>query len=303
MLTLNRTLIAVIAALTVCAAVPAGASAAPCYSSTPTGNIIYDSASDSEYGLSPELSAMRVGIDTACTATFSYDVLGQAAPITGEFYSWFIDSDNSDYTGSQSGFLGADYAVGMLASGSAAISQWNGASMVTVGSISRTGTFAVSTSLSSINATPGLPIWVAGGASWQSSSGTSYFDFLPDVGYAWLGLTPSFSTTPPPSTGGGGGEAQCVVPKVRGYSVTYAKSRVKAAGCKVGSIKKRVSSRSNVGKAIGSSPAKGSHVVAGTKVTIYVGKRASRKRHSLSTTSSPDLITVRLNQLLDSAEE
>ncbi len=301
----KKSLFAVAVAVSAIAAVPVGANAAPCYSSTPTGNVVYDATSDSDYGLAPELAAMRVGIDSACNATFSYDVLGQSAPIPGDFYSWWIDSDNNDYTGAPTGFPGADYAVSLLSTGSAAISQWNGSSMVSSGAITRAGTFAVATSLSSINATPGVPIWVAGGSSWKGSSGTTYFDFLPDLGYSWLGLTPTFSTTPPAGSGGGGNSsAQCVVPQVRGYTLRHAKSRIRAAGCKVGAVKKRVAGRSRIGLAIGSSPSKGSHLSAGAKVTIYVGKRAPRRqRKSLSASGSPDLIAAHLNQQLAAARK
>jgi hypothetical protein len=268
------------------------AAAAPCYSSTPAAAALPDSSIDSELGISPELTALRLSVDGTCGVAFSYDVIGQSVLVTNEFYGWFVDADNNKSTGPATGFPGAEYAVGLNYTGAAGLSQWNGSTYVSVKPIARSSVFGASTSLTDIGATPGVPISVAGAGSWTGTYDT-YYDWVPEIGGAWLSLAPQFSTTPTASTAPAG----CVVPNVRGLTTGSAKSKIRRAGCSVGSTKKRTS-RTYVGRAMGTSPGKGTHLAAGARVTIYVGKRAKKKAHGASTTAaSPDLTTLRLNQL------
>ena len=258
---------------------------------------MFDSAADGEGGLSPELTAMHVSVDASCNVTFAYDVYGQSAPITDEFYSWFINTDNNTATGSQLGFPGADYAVGLAGSGTAGLSRWNGAQFVSVKSIARAGTFAVAATLDDLFAASGTPITTAGGASW-SGVYDDYYDWLPDSG-AWLPITPFFSGPPAPveSTDDSTG---CKVPGVRGLSLSSAKRKIRNAGCRVGSTRKRTS-RKYAGRAMGTSPSKGTHLAAGAKVRIYVGKKPRKSRSASAAASSPDLATARINQMVERA--
>lgn len=297
---------AILAALLVALAValPGSASAAPCTSSTPTSNTFFDSASDSEYGLAPELTALRVSLDGACNVKFAYDVTGQAGLIAGEFYYWFIDTDNNSATGAGGGFPGADVAVGLLDDGFAALSAWNGSQFAGGVQLARTETFGASARLSQLGANSGVPIRTAGGGSWTASnSGNKYDDWVPDGYNEWLSITPFFTATSGGGTGGGGGTVggngadRCIVPGVRGLTLSSAKRKIRNANCRVGSIRKRTNNQ-YAGRALGTSPGKGSNRAAGTKVTIYVGKR-SKKRGRSAATGSVDLVVARLRAITD----
>jgi hypothetical protein len=297
MLTTRSILLAAVIAAAALAA-PTTASAA-CYSSTPTSNSMYDSASDGELGLSPELTAMTTTIDGACNVSFSYNVYGQAAPITDEFYGWFINTDNNVATGSQYGFPGADYAVALDGTGATDLSRWNGSKFATVKAIARAGAFGVATTLDDLFAVSGTPITTAGGASW-SGAYDDYYDWIPEPGGAWLPITPIF-TGPPAPGDTTSEEAGCVVPGVRGLSPSAAKHKIRDAGCRVGSTRKRTS-RKYAGRVMGTSPSKGTHLAAGAKVSIYVGKKPRRGHNaSAAAANSPELANARLNQLVEHA--
>lgn len=296
MLTTRSILLAAIVAAVVLAA-PATAGAA-CYSSTPTTNALADSAADGELGISPELTAMRVTVDGTCNVTFGYDVLGQTNPIPNEFYGWFINTDNNSATGSQSGFNGADYAVGLSASGSAGLLRWNGSEFASVKPITRTGAFAVTTTIDDLFAASGTPITTAGGASWTGTYDT-YHDWIPEPGAAWLPVTPFF-TGSSTANESGSDDSGCKVPGVRGLSLSSAKRKIRNAGCGVGSVRKRTSRR-YAGRVMGTSPSKGTHLAAGAKVSIYVGKKP-RKGHSASAAAAPpELVAARINQMVAQA--
>jgi PASTA domain len=64
----------------------------------------------------------------------------------------------------------------------------------------------------------------------------------------------------------------CIVPKLRGLTVKSAKSRLKAAHCGVGKIKKKKGSGVKVGRVLSSSPKAGAHKRNGTKVKLVVRK-------------------------------
>lgn len=292
MLTTRSVLLVAIIAAAVLAA-PTTASAA-CYSSTPTSNTMTDSAADGELGIAPELTAMRTTLDAACNVSFAYDVIGQYAPLSDDFYSWFINTDNNAATGSSLGFIGADYAVALSGTGGTNLSRWNGSQFSTVKPITRAGTFAVETTLDDLFAVSGTPITTAGGAFW-SGTYDDYFDWIPEPGGAWLPITPFFAGPPAPPVSTLD-TATCVVPGVRGLSLSSAKRKIRNADCAVGSTRKRTS-RKYAGRAMGTSPSKGSHLEAGAKVNIYVGKKPRKGRKASVAASSPDLATARINQM------
>lgn len=64
--------------------------------------------------------------------------------------------------------------------------------------------------------------------------------------------------------------AKCVVPKLKGLTLTAAKQRLKNAGCGVGAVKKRRSSSVRKGRVISSNPGPGSRRSAATRVTLFV---------------------------------
>jgi len=66
--------------------------------------------------------------------------------------------------------------------------------------------------------------------------------------------------------------SQCVVPKLKGLSLSAAKQRLEQAGCSVGTVKRRKSSSVAKGRVISSGPVKGSRRSAGTKVALVVSQ-------------------------------
>jgi len=65
---------------------------------------------------------------------------------------------------------------------------------------------------------------------------------------------------------------KCHVPKVVGKKLAAAKSRIKAAHCRVGKITKKKSSRKKKGRVLSQSPKPGKTLPAGSKVKLTVGK-------------------------------
>jgi beta-lactam-binding protein with PASTA domain len=65
---------------------------------------------------------------------------------------------------------------------------------------------------------------------------------------------------------------KCHVPKVVGKKLAAAKSRIRAAHCRVGKITKKKSSRKKKGRVIAQSPKPGKTLPAGSKVKLTVGK-------------------------------
>jgi uncharacterized repeat protein (TIGR01451 family) len=65
---------------------------------------------------------------------------------------------------------------------------------------------------------------------------------------------------------------KCRVPKVVGKKLAVAKSRIRAAHCRVGKITKKKSSRKKKGRVLAQSPKPGKTLPAGSKVKLTVGK-------------------------------
>jgi uncharacterized repeat protein (TIGR01451 family) len=65
---------------------------------------------------------------------------------------------------------------------------------------------------------------------------------------------------------------KCHVPKVVGKKLAAAKSRIRAAHCRVGKITKKKSSRKKKGRVLAQSPKPGKTLPAGSKVKLTVGK-------------------------------
>lgn len=296
-MSIHRTIL-LAAVFAIAALIVPAAAGATCYSSTPASNFLTDSPADAEAGLAPEATAMRVSLDAACNVSFSYDVFGQTAPLSSDFYSWFIDVDNNASTGPSGGFVGADYAVGLGGDGGTILSRWNGAQFAGVKPIQRSGNFTIWATLDDLAASSGVSMRTAGGASWEGVYDT-YFDWVPEIGSPWLALTPFFSSSAPSSVGSQG-RSGCVVPGVRGLSPSSAKRKIRRAGCSVGSTRKRTSRR-YAGRVMGTSPGKGSHLASGAKVAIYVGRRPRHSRIGASAVASPELATVRINQMAEHA--
>ena len=66
----------------------------------------------------------------------------------------------------------------------------------------------------------------------------------------------------------------CIVPFLRGKTLVQAKTAIKKAGCKLGVVRKRVTTKAFVGKVLAQAPARGKRLKAGALVSITLGRRA-----------------------------
>ena len=70
------------------------------------------------------------------------------------------------------------------------------------------------------------------------------------------------------------GPPQCVVPKLKGLPLSFAKRLLSAANCALGKVtKKKAKKRSQVGKVLAQKTRAGSARPKGTKVAVTVGRR------------------------------
>lgn len=246
-----------------CAAALAAPSADAACISTPVNQQFADTIGDAPTDLAPEISALTVSVDSSCGATFGYAIVGQDELWPGDFLGWFIDADGNASTGSPSAFVGADYSLGRD-SDSALLMRWDSGAgkFVAAGTPTLVGPFGVQVDLSSISGFGSRVITVAGGSSWRSSSGTSYFDWAPTPGAAPFALgislnqyvptpppapvlptpAPTPVPTPPPAAGGTTPQSaqdeqySCEVPRTKGLPLAQAKARLRHAGCTPGAV-------------------------------------------------------------------
>jgi hypothetical protein len=72
---------------------------------------------------------------------------------------------------------------------------------------------------------------------------------------------------------------QCIVPRLKGLQLSFAKKLLKAAGCTLGKVSKKATrKRKQVGKVMAQKVRAGSTLSQGAKVGVTVGKRARRRR-------------------------
>src|SRR4051812_37920875 len=89
--------------------------AATCSSSAVNSTSYADTIGDADAGLAPDIASGAIAIDASCGVTATYAVTNRSyGMLSGDFVSWYLDTDNNAATGSQSGFKGADLAIGRL---------------------------------------------------------------------------------------------------------------------------------------------------------------------------------------------
>ncbi|MGD9735104.1 MAG: IPT/TIG domain-containing protein [Solirubrobacterales bacterium] len=71
----------------------------------------------------------------------------------------------------------------------------------------------------------------------------------------------------------------CIVPKLKGRSLSSAKSALRHGGCKIGRVKKLAGATAANGKVVGQSVAKGKILAAGAKVKVTLKAKPEPKRH------------------------
>jgi PASTA domain len=85
-----------------------------------------------------------------------------------------------------------------------------------------------------------------------------------------LSLWATASTSTTGTTGNGG--TTCTVPNVKGDMLAAAKTAIRHAGCRAGTVKRRKSSKHNRGRVLSQTPRAGSSHADGTKVALTIGK-------------------------------
>ncbi len=313
---------AVVCALGLLTAGSGTALAATCSSATENGITYGDPYGDAEGELAPDIVEGAVVSVSNCDFGVGYDVGNQAAMAEGDFLSWFINTDDNLATGLPSGFPGADHVLGRLPNGYVGLSRYNAAtgSYDIVKDGFPLGEFGAGVHLSDFNASPGVTFRVAGGSSWTSPSGASYYDFAPETGTVGFGV--QFVS----ASGPGSGPAQpiqpqqpveeqvptpgqdpfrngptltddpdeCTVPVLRGRTLTDAKRRLRSANCRVGRVT-RVKSKRYAGRIVKSRPGSGRTLRSGAKVNPVVGK--PRARSSMAVVSDPVAVNNAINAL------
>ena len=88
------------------------------------------------------------------------------------------------------------------------------------------------------------------------------------------GTTGTRTGTP---TGPGAQPEQCVVPRLRGVTLSAAKRALSAARCKLGKRTRRSDAKVKRGRVIGSKPKAGSSLPVGSKVELVISKGARRR--------------------------
>jgi hypothetical protein len=80
------------------------------------------------------------------------------------------------------------------------------------------------------------------------------------------------SGVPTPGTSTTGAPARCIVPRLTGKTLPAANRALKAAGCRLGTIRRVHTKKSSRGRVIWQSPAPGRELSRGAKVAVRVGR-------------------------------
>jgi hypothetical protein len=95
-------------------------------------------------------------------------------------------------------------------------------------------------------------------------------------GHIALGTSPGVGSCPLPGFKSGpsatGGASRCVVPNLRGKTLSAAEKAITQAHCAVGKVKKSTSGRVKKGHVISQTPASGKSLSHGTKVGLVISK-------------------------------
>lgn len=294
---LTKGVAAVAASAAVAAAMLAGTATAnaACTSSTPSATAYADPI-DGELGLAPEITTVRVGVDTTC-----HYVVDPGVPyplVDGDGVFVYVDVDGNPATGSAV-MRGADIAIATVGVGTSVSPPmrgvWNGSTFAfsdpaPVGTSVGNGGF--SASVDALPIAPGAVTNVMLGSLWVGDF-DAYFDFAPDTGVITLPV--GYSTVAPPApapvaqkvtyTAQAPAPARCTVPNVKGMTVDRARSRIRSGGCSVASAPRSAYSATvRRGRVIGTSVAAGADTSRTVRLIVSKGKRP-RRAHKADATS------------------
>ena len=120
--------------------------------------------------------------------------------------------------------------------------------------------------------------WLGGGADFFEASPTKVAREEERQGIDGVvgEATDGGRTGPPTPTGPGVQAEACVVPKLRGLTVTAAKKALMAVGCKLGKRTRRAHPKVKRGRVIGTRPKAGTSLPAGAKVALVVSNGPRR---------------------------
>ncbi len=335
----RRRRIASIAAATAALITPSVAQAA--CTSPPINQSFSDPIGDERSDNAPDASSLGVSMDGNCLMTVSYGIFNQDQLYAGDILSWFIDADGNAATGIGSGYVGADYGVARTATGAALLRYDHVTdSFGTPTAITPIGQFGAQFDLSALSGLGARAITIAGASSWKSSStGTSYYDWVPSPGLPAFSVpvnlaaptppptpvptpvappAPTPTPAPAPTTTGSvvqsgttsnptaDDEFACEVPAVRGLPLGKAKARLRRAGCTLGAVRYERSRRYAKGRVIRLSEDVDVILFAEDRVQITVSsgpgpRRATRASATRAGAAPADGIAARLNAVVRAA--
>ena len=198
----TRMALGAVVALGACAALAATSSTAaatPCGTSTPATTTAYDSPSDGDYGLAPEISAMTITVDGSCNISITLSL--DALLIYGDSHAIYVNTDGNIATGSPT-LDGSDVAV--LTIGRTGVDDnpvmetWNGSGW-TVGAqlTPSANSWGFVTRIDTLGIADPTTITAQAGTVYRGLYG-DYFDWIPDVGLPPIPLSVAFAAPAPP---------------------------------------------------------------------------------------------------------
>jgi hypothetical protein len=133
--------------------------------------------------------------------------------------------------------------------------------------------FAYGSSVS-LHASPQAGSTFAGWSGDCSGSGTCTVTMSGSrsVGATFMKQATTTTKTTTTTSGGGGSAPKCVVPKVKGKTLTAAKTAIKKAHCSVGKVTKKASAKVKKNHVISQKPSPGKRLAKGSKVSLVVSK-------------------------------
>jgi hypothetical protein len=292
---LTRGIAAAAASAVVAGAMFAGAATAEaaCTGSTPSATAFTDPI-DGDFGLAPELTTVRAGVDTTC-----HYVVDPGVPyplVDGDGVFAYLDVDGNPATGSPV-MHGADIAVGTVGFGTSVSPPmrgvWNGSTFTftdpaPVGTSVGNGGF--SASVDALPIASGATTNLVVGSIWVGLY-ASYFDVAPNAGVISLPVTystvapapaPAPVAAPAPrstSTYTAQSPQPCTVPRTKGMTVDRARSRMSSQGCTVAAAPRRAYSATvRRGRVVGTSIAAGADAQGAVSLIVSKGKRPRKAR-------------------------
>jgi hypothetical protein len=276
---------------------------AACYGSTPSA-AAYADPIDGEFGLPPEITTVRAGVDGACV--MSVDP-GIALPLdNGDAVLVYIDADGNPSTGAVP-VGGADVVIGTLGLTGPDSPPMRGVWTGTAFAFTDPGPIATglgnggfSARVDALGITPGVTAHLLV-ASMYEDYDDAYLDLAPGSGT--IALPVAYSTVAPAAPAPvvtsvqprkAAARTSCTVPRTKGLTESRARARLRSSGCEVFSVPTRAYSATvRRGRVVGTTVPAGRSVTAPFRLVVSKGKRPRRAKAA----AAPSVLD-RLNELV-----